>query len=482
MTYIRAREKIACLISGWQTFLSAHKGQAGMPVLLTLALFLASVASAEQPKPPTGATAAGQPRESSESLPNWQWYYEAPLPKANPDASPWLDFVLTPAVFDQARADLGDLRLYDAGGREVPYALRVRRTRDEQQQLGAREFNRQTNPDRSVELRLDLGENPVEHREIAIQTRGAEFHRRVQLEGSDDGQNWGLLIDQGWLVCYRVQSRDVDIHKLTYAPSRYRYLRVRVFPDLSTTDDAPAIASVAAYHIVRIPGEYVTLSATHGLREPTPTPGGPGSKWPIDLSGEQVPCEKLTFEVDDKDFVRPYVLEQMAGEGYWASIGRGEWRRRAGSKREPLEIQFSEIAARRLRLLVTDNRNPPLDMVGVQYTAPAREVVFARSEQLAGPLRLYVGNPKAEPPRYDFAANLPEVLAPIPQRIERLGERMSNPVYQPEPKPFSERWPWLVYAVLATASVILLGMLAILARRAVVQHDATASAEREAVS
>jgi hypothetical protein len=56
---------------------------------------------------------------------------------------------------------------------------------------------------------------------------------------------------------------------------------------------------------------------------------------------------------------------------------------------------------------------------------------------------------------------------------------MPNPVYRPEPKPFSERWPWLVYAVLATASVILLGMLAILARRAVGQHDETASAAQE---
>ena len=448
-------------------------------ISILLALSLSSVASAEQPKPPAGAAAAGQPRESSESLAGWQWFHEAPLPKASPDASPWLDFILTPAVFDQARADLGDLRLYDAQGREVPYALRVRRTRDEQQQLNAREFNRQTNPDRSVEVRLDVGENPVEHREIAIQTSGADFRRRVQLEGSDDGQNWGMLIEKGWLVHYRVQPQDVDIHKLAYAPSRYRYLRVRVFPDISTTGDAPKIASVAAYHIVRIPGEYVALPATLSGREPTPTPAGPGSKWPIDLGGEQVPCEKLTFEVADEDFVRPYMLEKRAGEGVWASISPGEWRRRTGSKREPLEIQFNEIAARRLRLLVTDNRNPPLNITGVQYTAPVREVVFARSEQLAGPLRLYVGNPKAEPPRYDFAANLPEVLAPVPQRIDRLGERMPNPDYRPEPKPFSERWPWLVYAVLATASVILLGMLAILARRAVAQHDETASAAQE---
>jgi hypothetical protein len=41
-----------------------------------------------------------------------------------------------------------------------------------------------------------------------------------------------------------------------------------------------------------------------------------------------------------------------------------------------------------------------------------------------------------------------------------------NPDYVPEPKPLTERWPWLVYVVLATASVVLLVLLVLLGRKA----------------
>ena len=39
-----------------------------------------------------------------------------------------------------------------------------------------------------------------------------------------------------------------------------------------------------------------------------------------------------------------------------------------------------------------------------------------------------------------------------------------NPVYRPEPKPFSERSPWLVYVVLAVAGIVLAAILVSLAR------------------
>ena len=96
-----------------------------------------------------------------------------------------------------------------------------------------------------------------------------------------------------------------------------------------------------------------------------------------------------------------------------------------------------------LRLVVTDNRNPPLNISGVQYAAPAREVVFARND-FAGPLRLYVGNPKAEAPQYDFEKNLPAVLAPAPLRVE-VGLQTANPAYRPEPQ--------AVYGALALAAL-----------------------------
>jgi hypothetical protein len=448
-------------------------------VLLLLAVVAAADKDKGRPAPakddkgaPVGAAdkgAAAVPRAAPESLSAWEWYAEAPLPAADKPAR-WADFTLTSAVFDKARPDLADLRLYDAGGRTVPYALRVRRARDEQQPLFAREFNRATNPDRSVELRLDLGERPPEHNGVEVVTRGEDFRRRLEVEGSDDGKSWSKLLDKAYLVHFRVGDKTVDIHQAAYPPSRFRYLRLRVFPDRGLADDAPAVASASVLHKVQVVGEVRIAQANLGPRQADPGDGGPGSIWPIDFGGDAVPVERLTFDVADKEFVRPFRLEAVDADGLRTFLASGEWQRTLGDE-QPLEITFREVPARRLRLVVTDFRNHPLDIRSVTYSAPARQVVFEPKPELAHPLRLYFGNPKAGAPHYDFAATLPATLNPAPERGS-LGDLTRNPDYRPPLKPWTERWPWLVYLVLGPAAVVLLAILGALGREAVRRHDA----------
>jgi hypothetical protein len=319
---------------------------------------------------------------------------------------------------------------------------------------------------------LDLGENPVEHNEIEIVTNGSNFRRRVRLEGSDTNQNWGSILDKAYLVHFQVDSQRVDVRRLHYPASRFRHVRVRVFPESGKDDDQPEIVQVAVYHSTRLPGKYVTLPATLGLRQPEPAGGVPGSAWFIEFGGEAVPCEQLSFDVADHDFVRSYRLEKADPDETSGLLATGEWRRRAGADVKPMEIHFNEVRARRLRLIVTDYRNPPLNLTAVRYTAPARQIIFAASEDPASPLRLYFGNPQAEPPRYDFGENLAAALEPRLARATLQG-LTQNPIYQPVPKPWTERWPWLVYVVLSVASLILLTILALLARQTAARHDAT---------
>jgi hypothetical protein len=408
-------------------------------------------------------------RADTESRSAWEWFQALRL--ADAGQAQYLDFALPPSVFDKARADLGDLRLYDANGQENPYALRVRRSENRQEALAAREFNRAQRPDRSVEVSLDLGERTGEHNEIDLQSGGNDFRRRVQLEGSDTGKSWSNLLDRAYLVRFPTEPQLIDVHKLRYPPSRFRYLRVRVYPDTSLEADNPTLQSAVVLRTTQVAGEYQTLPARLGVREPERGPGGaPASAWTIDFGGEAAPCERLSFDVSDEDFVRAYSLETAQGDEPRRVIASSEWRRRAGAERQPLEIQFPEVMVRGLRLVVTDYRNPPLTVTGVRYTAPVRQVVFARSGSLAIPLRLYFGNPRAEPPHYDFAANLPGRLEPPPVRAGLEGVS-KNPDFQPVPKPWTERWPWLVYVVLGMASLVLLAILVVLAREAVLRHD-----------
>jgi hypothetical protein len=76
---------------------------------------------------------------------------------------------------------------------------------------------------------------------------------------------------------------------------------------------------------------------------------------------------------------------------------------------------------------------------------------------------VYYGNPKALAPRYDLGVRT--AANPSAMRIQygESGQR-DNPIYSPEPKPFSERSPWLIYVVLSAASLGLAAVLVNLAR------------------
>jgi hypothetical protein len=417
------------------------------------------------------------PGDEPESLTHWEWYQEVALTR--PPQTPWFDFIVPQAVFGKARDDLRDLRLFDARGREVPYALRVLRAETRQELLPGRAYNRSSKGDGPAELRLDLGERPDEHNHIDVNVTGTNYRRRLQLQGSDADGNWSDLLGAE-VVDYDVGGQTIRVRDFRYPVSRFRYLRLLVFPEPRPSGapaDRPEIESASVYRTTQIPGEDVTTPVYLQPREPVPTPEGPGSAWLFDLGDSTTPCERLSFDVQNDTFSRPYRLETADPDQPRLEVARGEWRRRA-KERRPLEIHLpTEPRVNRLRLVVTDYRNPPLEIGNARYTAAARQVVFAGTPDLAGPLRLYFGNPEAKDPGYDFARNLTGTLEPAPVRLTPA-TMIKNPDYRPPeapPLPWTERWPWLVYTVLGLASLVLLGLLGLLGRAAIARQDRTAA-------
>jgi hypothetical protein len=434
--------------------------------LLILAVLVAAIGAGPPPRP---VAQGGQ--AAPENLADWEWYLEVPVPRGDRLA----DFVLTPAVFDGARVDLGDLRLIDGQGRPVPYALRIRRAEDELRPLDARQLNRASHTDHSVEVTLDLSPNAPEHNQLAVTAEGGNYRRRLLVQGSPDDKDWRTLVENGDLVHFRVGARLVDLHTFRYPPSNYHYLRVRLFPDRSQAADRPELRTLLVSRTIQVPGEDVSHTVAPAPREPVRGDGGPGSRWVLDL-GARVPIERLQVDVAEDEFTRPFRLEQAEKDQPAQVLVQGEWRRRPGDPREPLKIDLpAEATGRRLNLIVTDFRNPPLTLQQVRYLAPAREIIFSPAAVSATPLRLYFGNPGAEAPRYDFASALPARLDPPPSRVTP-GEPQRNPEYKPTLPPWTERHPWLVDLALGGASLVLLLILADLARTTIRKHDAPAAA------
>ena len=261
----------------------------------------------------------------------------------------------------------------------------------------------------------------------------------------------------------------MDDRRFQYPPSRFRYLRVRVERDPEVDEKPVEIAEVVARKRVEVPGEFLDQPARFGPREAVRADGGPGSAWVFDLGGDGVPCDRLTARRRRRR-VRPQLPRRGGGppddpDRPFRRIGDGLWRRRAGEPRTPLFAEFGEVTASRLKLVVTDHRNPPLgpprgDLPGGRAAGRFRRP-RARRDPPAALLRQPQGRAAAVRLRAEPAADpRPAPGPPDPAR------RRENPAYRPEPKPFTERWPWLIYLVLGAISLGLAAIIVSLARTA----------------
>ena len=396
--------------------------------------------------------------QGAEPLLRWPYYKEISLP---PQAAGLLDAVLDVAVLDKSREDHADLRLYDANGREVPYALRILRAVRSSDLFEANEFNRGLRQ-RATEISFDLENAAAEHNQVEVDSAGENFRRRVEVEGSHDATQWSTLVSDAYIFRFVAAGGKADEPSVPYPVSRYRYLRVRVHPDPQVDETPPRVHAVRIRRTLERAGETLSFPAEITGREATRENGRDASVYPIRLGG-RIPLHALRLQITEGEFSRPYRLEAVSDNQERApTLARGYLIRHASRDPNRRDITFDEQFAAHLRLTVTDDRNLPLTISSVTAESAARQVVFDAS-QAAGPLKLYYGNVKAPAPHYDFAASLPRELPASPRRLA-LGDEHPNPIFEPEPAPLTERSPWLIYAVLGVASLALFVVLWRLAR------------------
>ena len=375
------------------------------------------------------------------------------------------DLVVPIQVMDKARPDLADLRIFDSGGREIPYALRIRKDVDDKTETAVNIFN-EARIGSASEISVDLGEYVGEHNEVEIETTGLNFRRRVDVEGSETREQWRTLKSGDVIFGFSSQGRAVESNRISYPTSRYRYLRVRVFADEWTDKAPPVINRVRVMMTVRDMGELATWNVDVPMYQLLRNEGAPASAWTIDLWG-RVPCDRLTLNVADESFSRPYQVEVADDPQNKRLIASGELSRRIGEESRPIVIKFDqEQHARKLRLVVTDHSNQTLSISSIQAGAPARQLVFELKEGATQPLRLFFGNQNATAPHYDFENEITAKLLATTRRGQ-IGSFVGNPDYSPEPLPLTERIPWLIYVVLTASSIALALILISLARTVV---------------
>jgi len=398
-----------------------------------------------------------QAAPTREPLSGWLYFKEirAPRPPAG-----LTDFVLDVETLDQARADQEDLRLYDSAGREVPYVLRVRRDVATTNAFPAREFNRSVDGG-VAQISLDLGGRSEPHNQVEIDTTGNNFRRLVDVWGSADDARWSTLASAAIIFRFAAGGHSVEQLAVDYPVSQYRYLRIRMARDPETDRAAPELAGVRVRRSIHLAGEMTLTTGSMEPRDADRANARPASIWRVDLGG-RIPMEQVLLSVGDGVFSRPFTLQAVDDPAAPVLLASGELTRRENAPGQ-LKVEFSERWARRLRLTVIDDRNPPLPIFGLTAQGAARQVVFDGTSAAPGVMRLYYGSARALAPRYDLAARVPAESGRMATRLT-LGPQREDPAYRPEPRPFSERSPWLVYVVLGVAGIVLAAILVSLAR------------------
>ena len=395
------------------------------------------------------------------SLSLWPYYLEVTPEKSTPGM---YDVIVPLAVFDKSGAELDDLRLFDSTNREIPYAIRVRKEIDEVERFEGSLFNH-AQVGSASEVSVDLGEDPDEHNQVEIETSGGNFRRQVSVEGSDSGRDWRMLNNSGVVISFTSENNSVESNRISYPASRYRYLRVRVQRDTLSDDAAPRITGVTAMKAIREKGQFASWSVPVPSYDLLRNQGAHASAWIIDL-GARAPCERLTLEIDDDSFTRPFQVESFDDPQNPTWIASGTLTRHSEDRDKPVVIVFDEEEnVRTLRLQITDYSNPTLNITSIQASAPARQLVFELKEPVSQPLRLYFGNSNVPAPHYDFENELQSKLSSEPSH-STFGNVTANPEYRPEPRPLTERVPWLIYIVLVASSIALAFILFSLARSA----------------
>jgi len=393
-------------------------------------------------------------------LSSWPLYAEI-----NVNQSPGVyQFTVPLQVMGGSRDDLGDLRLFDSENHEIPYAIRTRTSVNEQREFAGHIFNQVSVGSSATEATVDLGDNAGEHNEVQIQTSGDDFRRRAVVEGSDDRSDWKTLISDGVIFNFQADGKAAVSNRVSYPTSRYRYLRVRVYKDELSDEVLPNITGIQALMGVHEKGQLTTWTLSVPDYQLIRNQGAHATQWTIDL-GARVPCDRLSLTISDASFYRPFEVENFDDPQNPRLLANGYLSRRAGEL-QPLVITFDqEQHVRKLRLQITDYSNPTLTIRSIEASAPARELVFELKQPQRVPLRLFFGNAKVPEPHYDFEKEVAGKLKSQPMQATVV-EVNKNPAYTPEPLPFTERVPWLIYLVLAASSIALGWILWSLARTA----------------
>lgn len=385
---------------------------------------------------------------------------------------------LTPDVYNTARLDLGDIRLIDASGEQVPYVLFKPQYITERQVYKPAVINRSTNKDKAAVVTLDFGKQTIKN-SIEVITQGDNFRRAVRIEGSNDNIEFFTLVEQAYTFAVE---RNKRFEQVDLPANDYRYLRISVWP-MAGEGGNPVIEEVRTFKIERKLAKRQPVNVNMVQIEHNEDEKSNSSVYVYDLAYSRLPISEIELNVKDESFYRYVTFEGRDAAAKRVKIDSEDnvqrfkevevpWERiisdaiyryteANGQKREKLvlHIPTDRRIYRYLKITIKNYDDKPVTIESVSAEMIAHQMVFAVDDN-ATPT-LYIGCESARPPQYDLAHRLSNP-SQVEAGIARLSDITDNPVFgQAEKKPvaWTEKHKILLPATLAVVVLVLAGFI-----------------------
>jgi hypothetical protein len=306
--------------------------------------------------------------------------------------------IVTRGARPVAEGGLGDLRFFDANGREVPYLLIPPKVVEAQWRRGSVLPIAVT--EKTSGFEVDLGS--MERVDaLGIEGLGAPFLKRLTLEGSGDRRHWTMLVAEGTLFDLPAEGRRQT--SLEFEPGPYRFFRV-VWNDTNSGRVAlPSSVQARATVPGPLPPAMTVPAEGFGIR-----PSEPGrSRFQIKLPGARLPAVALRLNTSAEHISREaYVTEQRVhgSEAAPVVLGRATLTRviKDGVPVSDLRIPIMAPTEAEIDLVVDDGDNPPLAFTEVQLELADLPSIYLESKGV--PVVARYGSRTTQAPSYDLEA------------------------------------------------------------------------------
>lgn len=338
-----------------------------------------------------------------------------------------------------------DLRVVTDRKEEVPWQIIPRKPEKQTEEVPARMLNLSSSGAGETWLELLIGKQAPRVNAVEIITSDTDFSRQVQVLGSPDGKNWNTIRTDG--VIFDI-NRGEKLHhtRITFPQASFRHLALKI-----ADNDAPplSIADVKALQESDLQGETYTV---RGKTENPQVSAANKESSVVVRMNTVFPLDRLVIATEERNFQRSVEVQVKRGNGDWQRWAQGTiFNFDTPTMHESqLAIDMPEIAAREFRLVFRNLDSPPLSIAGVNGEGYRRLLVF--KQQPERKLYLFWGNPLAQRPRYDLdgiiAKQKPDELP-----MAHIGQPQPNTKFAGSTArlPFTERYRYLLYAVVAMA-------------------------------